>query len=252
MKKWIVAVLCIAAGSAAAAPAPAQQTVRFYGYAYDLDTGKYIYTEVYREDIAAGRWVGGETRYYALDGRSLGEKTLSFAKDPYIPVYTLNLPAAGYSEGIADVAAGRVSMFKESRESGRKTGSVDWHQPMAADSGFHSFLYDHMPELLSGRSIRFTFAAAGQLDSYAFRAAKTGDTRFEGQPAVLLKVEPSSLLRYLVAPLLLTYDPVSRRLLEYRGISNVINPATGKAYNARIDYFSQPPPDAPKNLPPLD
>jgi hypothetical protein len=109
-----------------------------------------------------------------------------------------------------------------------------------------------MPALLDGQTLRFTFAAAGQLDSYAFRAVKIGDGVFEGKPAVQLKVEPASLLRYLVAPLLLTYDPVSRRLLEYRGVSNVINPATGKVYNARIDYFSRPPPDAPTNLPPLD
>jgi hypothetical protein len=35
-------------------------------------------------------------------------------------------------------------------------------------------------------------------------------------------------------------------------VTNVINPATGKAYNARISYFTQPPDDAPKNLPPLE
>ena len=225
---------------------------RFYGYAYDLASGKYLYTEVYHEEIDQGHWTGGHTSYYDADGKRLGEKTLSFASDPYVPLYTLSLPGVGYAEGISKVGPGGVEMFKESREGGRQIGTVPKLQEMAADSGFHSYLYQHMPELVAGKTLKFQFAVAGQLESYSFRARKTGDTQFEGKPAIQLKVDPDSLLRYLVDPLILTYDPQSRRLLEYRGISNVINPATGKPYNARIAYYSKPPDDAPKNLPPLD
>lgn len=242
----------LAAGLLCGAAQADSQVLRFYGYAYDLASGKYLYTEVYREDVQDGRWTGGHTSYYDADGRPLGEKTLSFSADPYIPVYTLNLTTAGYSEGISRVGKDGVDLFKQSAGQDRQAATIPHNEPMAADSGFHSFLYDHMPELLAGQTLKFRFAAAGQLDSYNFRARKTGDTVFEGRPAVLLKVEPDSLLRFLVSPLILTYDPQSRRLLEYRGISNVINPATGKPYNARIDYYSKPPDDAPKNLPPLD
>ena len=250
MKHLALPALCLlfAAGAASADP----QIERFYGYGYDLQTGKYLYTEVYREDIDQGHWLSGHTSYYDVDGKRLGEKTLNFAADPYVPVYTLTLPGVGYSEGISKVSPDGVEMFKESRDKGRQTGRVDKVVPMAADSGFHSYLYDHMPELVAGKTLKFTFAAAGQLDSYSFRARKIGDTQFEGKPAIQLKVEPDSLLRLLVDPLILTYDPQSRHLLEYRGISNVINPATGKPYNIRMSYFSKPPDDAPKNLPPLD
>ncbi len=243
----VVALLC--AVSAARADS---ETQRFYGYAYDLATGKYLYTEVYREEIVNDRWLSGHTSYYDADGKRLGEKTLSFAADPYVPVYTLSLPGVGYSEGISKVGPDGVEMFKESREKGRQTGTVPKAGQMAADSGFHSYLYQHMPDLVAGKTLKFQFAVAGQLDSYSFRARKTGDTLFEGKPAIQLKVDPDSLLRYVVDPLLLTYDPQSRRLLEYRGISNVVNPATGKPYNARIAYYTKPPDDAPKNLPPLD
>jgi hypothetical protein len=228
------------------------QTLRFYGYAYDLASGKYLYTEVYREEVDDNRWISGHTGYYAADGTRLGEKTLSFSSDRYIPVYTLDLPGAGYLEGITRVAPDGVDMVKQSPEHGHQTATIPHSEPMAADAGFHSFLYDHMPELLAGQTVKFRFAVAGQLDSYNFRARMTGTTQFEGKPAVLLKIDPDSLLRFLVQPLILTYDPLSRRLLEYRGISNVMNPATGKPYNARIDYYSKPPDDAPKNLPPLD
>ncbi|MDR3418569.1 MAG: hypothetical protein P4L83_20555 [Nevskia sp.] len=228
------------------------QTVRFYGYAYDLDSGRYLYTEVHRDEIDQGHWLSGHIGYFDADDKPLGEKTLSFASDPYIPVYKMAQPGVGYSEGITRIAKDGIDMFKQSREKGLKNATISRYQPMTADSGFHCFLYDRMQDLLSGTELKFRFAAAGQLDSFSFRAHKVGDTEFEGKPAVQLKVEPDSLLRYMVSPLLLTYDPQTRRLLEYRGVSNVINPATGKAYNARIAFFSKPPDDAPKNLPPLD
>ena len=250
MKRITLAALSLLLAVSAAQAEP--RVERFYGYAYDLSSGKYLYTEVYREEIVNDHWISGHTSYYAADGKRLGEKTLNFAADPYVPVYSLSLPGVGYSEGISKVGADGVQMFKESPEKGRQTGTVPKLYNMAADSGFHSYLYDHMPELAAGKTIKFRFAVAGQLDSYSFRARKTGDTQFEGKPAITLKVDPDSLLRYLVDPLILTYDPQSRRLLEYRGISNVINPATGKPYNARIAYYSKPPDDAPKNLPPLD
>jgi len=229
------------------------QVQHFYGYGYDLQTGKYLYTEVYRLEVdAQGRWISGHTSYYDPQNRRLGEKTLSFAADPYVPTYTLTLPEVGYSEGITQVSGDKVLMFKESRENGRQTAAVSMAKPMAADSGFDNYLEDHMQELSAGKTLTFQFGVAGQLDSYRFRAHKIGDTRFEGQPAIQVKVEPDSLLRLVVDPLILTYDPQSRNLREYRGISNVINPASGKPYNIRMSYYSKPPDDAPKNLPPLD
>ena len=80
---------------------------------------------------------------------------------------------------------------------------------------------------------------------YRFRAQRIGAARFEGRPAVLIRVEPDSLLRWLVPSLELTYEPDERKLVEYHGVSNLHDPATGKAYNVRIIYPSKPPADAP-------
>jgi hypothetical protein len=81
---------------------------------------------------------------------------------------------------------------------------------------------------------------------------KVGDTQFEGKPAIQVKVEPDSVIRFMTPPLVLTYDPTLKRLLEYRGTSNVISAETGKAYDVHIAFYSQPPADAPKDLPPLE
>ncbi|HVT35134.1 MAG TPA: hypothetical protein VHE37_06110, partial [Nevskiaceae bacterium] len=95
------------------------------------------------------------------------------------------------------------------------------------------------------------FIAAGRQDTFKFRARRVEDQVIDGKTGVQFLIEPDSLLRWLVDPLHVVYDPAARMLLEFRGVSNVINPATGEEYNVRIEYRAQPPPDAPPRLPPL-
>src|SRR5689334_12345007 len=89
---------------AVAVPALAEErTLRFYGYAYDLKSGKYLYTEVHEQHAEGDRWLGGTIVYLAPDGREMGRKTLSFSNDPYVPLYRLTLAARGYAEAITGV-----------------------------------------------------------------------------------------------------------------------------------------------------
>jgi hypothetical protein len=242
-KGFLVAALLGMTGAATAA----ETTHTFRGYAYDLEGGEFLYTEVHRQVIEADRWLGGTIDYYAPDGSRMGHKTLDFTQDPYVPVYRLDLTAAnGYMEGIAELKADSIEMRKKGYGSDRvREASVPRRGTMVADSGFHSFLRDRFPDLLAGKAVEFTFAVSGELDTFRFRARRIADAPFEGKPAVQLKVEPSTLLRLLADPLYVLYDPAQRRLLEYRGISNLHDPKTRKPFNVRIVYPSVPPADAP-------
>ncbi len=224
-------------------------TRRFYGYAYDLDSDRYIYTEVHEQVWKEGRWASGTIRYYAPDNTLWGVKKLDFSADPYIPLYEYSLPAQGYAEGITAIDT-KVTLTKTS-DGKTKTEQVDKKDPITGDSGFHNFLLAHFQPLIDRQTVAFTFIAAGNLDSYKFRARRIDDARFEGKPAARFKVEANSLLRLVAPDLEVSYDPDTQRLLEYRGPSNVINPDTGKVFDARIAYYSEPPADAPTTLPPL-
>lgn len=228
----------------------ADVTARFYGHAYDLKTNRYLYTEVHEQKLAGDKWLGGSIKYFGPDGVLLGEKKLDFSASPYIPVYDYRLPALKYEEAITHVGDDGITMVKTS-DGKRKTATVANKAPIAGDSGFHTFLREHFQELLDGKTVPFTFVAAGNLDSFKFRAKRVEDTTFEGKKAVRFLVEANSLLRIVAPNLQVTYDPEQQRLLEYRGPSNVIDPVTDKVYEARIIYPAQPPADAPKNLPPL-
>jgi hypothetical protein len=245
------AVLSIALLFCAASAADDEGSLKFRGYAYDLGSNRFLYTELHEQRIAADEWLGGTIDYYAPDGRQIGHKTLDFAQDRAIPVYRLELTTrGGYVEGITAVTPDHIEMIKKGYgEKDYEKASLKRTGPTTADSGFHVFIRDHFSQLMKGEKVMFVFAVAGNLDGYKFRAKKIGDAQFEGRPAVRFRVEPDSLLRWMVDPLELTYEPAQRKLVEYHGVSNLHDPATGKAYNVRIIYPTTKPADAP-DLPP--
>lgn len=228
----------------------AEETLRFYGYAYELKTNRYLYTEVHEQRIDGERWLGGKIGYWLPDGRQLAAKTLDFSKDPYVPVYRTELLLEGYMEGIVDSGDPIVLERRTGKDAKVERKSIKRDGPTCADSGFHAFLLANFDKLINKGSVNLRLAVAGSLDQFRFRARRIEDTTFEGQPAVRFHIEPDSLLRLVVDPLELTYDAKTRKLLEYRGISNIRDPETGKTYLTRIAYYSEPPQDIGK-LPPL-
>jgi hypothetical protein len=252
MKKFLAAFLLSFMATVVLGATPSKDgTHRFYGYAFDLDSDDYLYTEVHTQKIKNGKWVGGTVHYYLPDGSRLGKKTLDFRNDPYVPVYTLDLPLTGYMEGVTD--NGNPIQMQKRGKTGEpiETGEITRDGDLAADSGFHSYLVDHFDQLQAGETLHFKFVVSGYLDTFSFKARKVGESTYEGQPVVKLDISPDSVLSIVAPDLTMLYDPKTRQLLEYKGTSNVHDPKTGDAYEVRIVYPAQPPAGAPKKLPPL-
>lgn len=250
------AVLTVA-GVAAAQPEPVLRTdvsvQRFYGYAYGRDSHEYLYTEIrtLRYD-AQGKWLGGSVRYYWPNGRLIGRKVFSFDPDPFLPVYDLELTDESYREGITKITPEGVFIFKKNH-----TGTVvhtkvlGRESPQASDAGVAALVAAHMDELQDGKSIYFDLVVPGQLDDYHVMIKKLSDTTFDGQSASILKMKFASLLTLVADPFFVTFTR-SGKLLEFKGLSNVLNPTTGKVYNVDVLYTQNPPKDAPTPLPPLE
>ncbi|HZP11038.1 MAG TPA: hypothetical protein VFB36_01310 [Nevskiaceae bacterium] len=247
MKTAFALALSLAASSALAG---APENLRFYGYAYDLKTNKYLYTEVHEQHIVDDRWVSGTIDYYAPDGQVIGHKSLDFGKDPELPAYHMDQTDMGRVEAITD-AGDPIKMMLKLPGKDEKTCDVAKKPNYTADSGFHMFIRNHFAQLMRRETVKFAFVVPAECDHFKFKMYRVEDTTFEDKPAVRIKVEPASLLTFLVDPLIMTYDEKRMELLEFRGISNIHDPKTGKAYVTRIAYYSQPPVDAPKSLPPL-
>lgn len=244
----LIAGLWLAAAATAAAAGGDTMTLHFRGYAYDLDSGRYLYTEVHEQQVVDGEWVSGSLRFYAPDGTPFGRKTLDFSRDSFLPAYRLDF-GSHYSEGIAFRDGGVVMHRRRGQRVASETVRVEGL--MTADSGLLRVLRKHFDRLQAGETLKFRIVAPSRMGTYRFRARRAGDLVYEGAPAVLIEVEMDSMLNLLAGPLLFTFEPHERRLLEFRGVTNVQDPATGDAYTVRTVYPETPPADAPKPLPPL-
>lgn len=219
--------------------AGAETVMRFSGLATDLKTGQPLYREVHEQRYDGNRWLGGSIRYVTPDGRLLGEKTLDFSKNRYIPLMRFRQPGIGYEDSITAVDDRKVEV-RTQRGDTVEDATLPRLSDQAADSGFNAFVVDQLPALAQGRTVPLRFLVVGQRDQYRFRLVPVEQMSAGGERAIRLRVEPDSLLRWLVDPLTLVYGLESRRLLRYEGVSNLINPQSGKAWQVRIRFDDAP------------
>lgn len=230
--------LGVAAAAQACAPARAQtpegpvQQRQFSGRALHAETGQWLYTELHQQQLRGGRWVAGTIRYVSPQGVLLGEKRLEFGRDRFVPLMRTVYPALGEEEAITEVGETTVTM--ETAKAGqRKTRDVARVSGLAVDSGFHVFVQERLEELASGRTVAMQLGVISQFDHFRFRIRRAEPA----QSGILrLLVEPDSMLRLLVPTVRLAYDLRSRDMLEYEGLSNLVDPQTRKAPVVRITY----------------
>ncbi len=253
--RWAAAALlgCLGALSAAQA-ARAGQAVRVVGQVRDAQTQALLYTEVHEQTLGAdGAVLSGVTTYLDQQGKTFARKTLDFRQHRCIPLFTLDVPGQRYSEGIRRIGP-KAELFKRDGGEERRELLAVRDGLVAADEGFNQLLSDQLTALSKGETVNFNLLVAGSLDQFRFRASALSGKLAESPsdvnaklPPLVVRVEPDSMLRMVVPPIVLSYDARSRVLLRYEGLSNIPNPATGKVFDrVRIDY-GQNAPDGAKS-----
>jgi hypothetical protein len=237
----MIALFCLLMAMAEAAPpdtgadAPMPETL-LIGDAFDLGKGTAAYREEHRLRFEAGRLAAMRTVYLSPQGVTLAERTLDFAASPTRPGYALRYGRDGYEEG-ASVLAGKVLVHsRASANAPRKEKRLDVPEPYVIDGGFHPFLKENWSALTSGKRITFHFVVPSRLDYFRF-VAYEDEARAPsgGNQKVFVAVPESRMLRMLVEPIVARYDASTRRMLEYRGLSNIDGP-DGKTRKIRLVY----------------
>lgn len=218
----------------------------FNGYAYTLQGGEYRYTEHHEQQRSNGHVTSWDVDFIGADGKQIASKHLEFGDSRTVPTYTLEITADGYREGIRR-DGDQWQMFRQKNaDATEETKPFSIEPPMAADSGFDMLVRENFDTLSAGKNVAFKFAAAGRQAVINLRASKSGTTQFEGKKAVVFDAELDMfLVNFFVDSLKLTYDPDSKRLLEYEGIGNMHNDA-GDVYPVRVTYASEMPEVAEK------
>jgi hypothetical protein len=211
------------------------EVIKYRGEAYDLKTGKYLYSENHEEISKNGNPVTSTVYYKDENEKVIAKKTVFYEKSVIAPSYALEDFRDGYKEGAKYDEDGKLVLFtqKNSKSSLRQT-KISPKQPIVMDQGFDKFIQKKWNELQSGGVVYFQLPSPSQQDVFAFRVSKISKEKFLNKESYLFKVEiDNALFRLVLKPIRLYYDAETKKLLGYIGVSN-INDENGKSYNAKI------------------
>ena len=226
---------------------------RFHGYAYQLDSNKYLYTEVHERRMENGRWLGSTVIYYNPRGVPLASKVVTFLQSPFLPLFRLDVSRSHYSDGVSKITPERIYVFRRrGRNAAVQRQGVRRMDNMVAGEGLERFIDAHFNRLMERKPLTFHMLMPDTLSVGEFAISRLPNGTCGNRKVVRIKVERSSLMRLIVGnPMIFSFVPTSHRLCEYRGISELYDPRTHKHYRVRILYGGKRPQGAPKQLPPL-
>ncbi len=199
----------------------------FEGVARD-DRGEIAYTENHRMIYENGRPQRNETRYRDAKGQEIAVLNSNFAGNPYVPNYAFEDRRFGRQDGTF-VDGAWIKIYGRAAENAPvQQDMVRLEKDMVTGQGLHVYLRDHLDELDKGgavQQVRFLVPLEGR--DFAFRIRRL-DTPGDDPDTVAFNIEADSWLLRLVAPTLeVRYDRATRRLLSYRGASNLLNADQG-------------------------
>lgn len=224
-------VLVIALLPATGALFSSEQVVRYRGNAYDLATGKFVYSENHSEFRKGGIHLYSRVSYRDSKGHEFASKLITFQPDKYQPTYELKDSRDGYVEGIRREGGQTVYFARRNRDQPLQSRAIATPKPAVFDGGFDYFVRDNLDKICAGQNASFYFAVPIELDYFRFRVA----VKETGAMCRMNLELDNIVLRQFVKPIKLWYDVAKRRLIRYEGISN-INGADGKSLKVRVVF----------------
>jgi len=207
---------------------------RFRGVARSKD-GAVAYVETHEVRLSGGRITSAETRYSRADGRAIARLVSEFAPGSFAPDYEFQDLRTGAREAVRRAGDG-VRLVDGDRA---KVLPLPEDLPLVAGQGLDRYAREHLEQLAGGEVLRVSLALPGRLDAFGFQLR--GERIENGK--IRVRFEPSSFLLRLLAPSLEgEYDPATRRLVRYVGMSHVAG-EDGSPQQVEISY-SYPEPSS--------
>lgn len=233
----------LALTSLLATPAAAQWG-HVVGEARSLDDDRLLYSEHHHIERRDGLPTRHRVIYRRADGAAFANKRIDYARSVSSPVFELTDERDGYVEGARFDGDDYLLYRIETADSEEETRELEFGPDLVTDAGFDAYVRQHMDRVLDGNRLRFRLGLAGALRTVDFRARLIERFEHESGPAARIRVEPDSLLRFLVDSLELVYSLEPLQLRVYRGRTN-IRDDDGDAIDAVIRFGDETPADAP-------
>jgi hypothetical protein len=197
-------------GANPSAPAGLEQ---FRGVARSKD-GSVAYVEVHEVHLSGGTVTSAETRYARADGRPIARLVSEYPPGSFAPDYEFIDLRSGSREAVRR-APGGIELVDGDQST---VLPLPEGVPLVAGQGLDRYARAHLDELARGEVLRVSLALPGRQDAFGFQLR--GERTENGR--IRVRFEPSSFILRLLAPSIEgEYDPGTRRLVRYTGVSNV-------------------------------
>jgi len=221
---------CLFAGLAGASD------TSFTGYARSLDGRDLLYVESH---AISGGGDADETRvvlYRCSAGSApFARKELEYAAERIAPAFAFEDARSGFSEGLRRNAGGMEVFARAGPAAKTRSEELAPVASMVADAGFDEFVRTRWDALEKGGSIEVPFLVPSRLDSINFKVRKIADATIGGDIASVFRLSMAGPLGWFLSDIDVSYRKRDRRLVRYRGITNVRNIA-GSMLEAQIDF----------------
>jgi hypothetical protein len=199
------------------------------GEARDIKTGQLLYIELHHRD-----GMDHSVDYFLPDGKLIVTNKQNFQYSAFVPTVEQTDLRDNEHSGLQRKNNDWVLFNNDQRE------IIEHDDPLVASAGFDSFIRQNWAALSAGKYMDFDFAVPQSMAVAPLRLTpidcKKADISRVADDALCLEVTPSSVFFSLFFdPIEVAYDRSSRRLLVYRGLTN-LDDANGETYEAEIFY----------------
>ena len=221
MNRFIVGLLAFLFFQVVTYAAPL--TTVHWGVAKDR-SGKVIYTERHTVTEDNGVIKSSETDYFDSSRKEkIGVLSSDYVRSVSMPTYEFRDLRTGYREGLRFENGKYVVYYKNQNEQEKQKDLKD-EQSVFSCQGWHYYLIENL-NVIDKKDIALNLVLPSDLDFYNFKiehASSAGDQ-------VVANLKLSNWLLSVFAPKLrLVYDKKMKRLVEYQGVSNILDEKGGR------------------------
>jgi hypothetical protein len=211
-----------------------------YGKAYDKTGNKILYHEVHEVKVdVKGFTQIIETKFLDPSLKEFATLKSTFKSNPFIPnseLFDKRLKRHETLELDGEQAHLKISIDGKKDEE----KIIKINPNFVAGQGFNNFILKNFDDLLKGIDQKISLVVVPLLDFFNFEAKRNGKYS-EKESTVDIKIQvASTFLKIFADPISLKYDKKTKHLLEYRGLSNLLN-EKGENQQVVIKYSDSPP-----------
>lgn len=200
----------------------------FIGYAYDLDTQEFLYTEHHSDPTQSKHLV----LYKEADGSVFATKNIDYQHSDYAPDVVQDNKRNGEQISINNDGNDVIIRYKEDDTSSVKQDAIDYSASLIIDAGFDHFITQNWEVLITGKAMKVDYVIPSLLDYYELTLEKE-ICEINGHYCFSITAS-SFFISLFSSQLKLTYSKKAT-LLTFQGRSNICD-SEGNYQDVTIFY----------------